>query len=70
MAVVMEFRSVYGVKVRVLDDLYRDVPAEELERRRQETAREILRIDRAWQLARMEKEEQRTKGGADDGICE
>lgn len=70
MAVVMEFKSAYGVKVRVLDDLYRDVPAEELERRRQETAREILRIDRAWQLARMEKEEQRTKGGADDGICE
>lgn len=69
MAVVMEFKSVYGVKVRVLDDLYRDVPAEELERRRQETAREILRIDRAWQLARME-EEQRTKGGAHDGICE
>lgn len=57
MAVVMEFKSAYGVKVRVLDDLYRDVPAEELERRRQETAREILRIDRAWQLARMEEEQ-------------
>ena len=64
MAVVMEFKSAYGVKVRVLDDLYRDVPAEELERRRQETAREILRIDRAWQLARMKEAEEQGQGGA------
>ena len=71
MAVVMEFKSAYGVKVRVLDDLYREVPLEEQRRRRQETAREILRIDRAWQLARMEQEaKQRDKGGAHDGICE
>ena len=64
MAVVMEFKSAYGVKVQVLDDLYRDVPAEELRRRRQETAREILRIDRACQLARMKEAEEHEQGGA------
>lgn len=64
MAVVMEFVSAYGVKVRVLDDCYRDVPLEEQRRRRQETAREILRIDRACQLARMKEAEEREQGGA------
>ena len=64
MAVVMEFKSAYGVKVQVLDDLYRDVPAEALRRRRQETAREILRIDRACQLARMKEAEEHEQGGA------
>ena len=64
MAVVMEFKSVYGVRVRVLDDYYRDVPIEEQRRRRQETAREILRIDRACQLARMMEAEEHEQGGA------
>lgn len=57
MAIVMEFVSTYGVRVQVHDDYYRDVPIEEQRRRRQETAREILRIDRAHQLAMMREAE-------------
>lgn len=70
MAVVMEFKSAYGVRVLVKDDYYRDVPIEEQKRRRQETAREILRIDRACQLARMKEAEEQGQGGtrhAEDG---
>lgn len=64
MAIVMEFKSAYGVRVLVKDDYYRDVPIEEQKRRRQETAREILRIDRACQLARMKEVEKQKQGGA------
>ena len=35
MAVVEEFKTRYGVTVRVLDDAYRDISEEELQRRYQ-----------------------------------
>lgn len=62
MAIVMDFKSAYGVRVLVKDDYYRDVPLEEQRRRREETAREILRIDRACQLARMKEAEAQARG--------
>ena len=57
MAIVMTIKSSLGGMIYVADDCYRDVPEEELQRRRDETGRVILAIDRRAQLDRMRQEQ-------------
>lgn len=57
MAIVREIMNRYGGVILVADDAYRTASEAELQRRREETNRAIIEIDRAWQLARMEEEQ-------------
>ena len=45
MAVVEEFKTRYGVTVRVLDDAYRDISEEELQRRYQKISDAINMVN-------------------------
>ena len=52
MAIVKTMECANGGRITIRDDRYRDASAEELARRRAETSRAILAIDRKAQLAR------------------
>lgn len=58
MAIVREFTHPNGCRVIVHDDCYRDLTKEEIERRRQEVSRAILRIDREIQLSKRKEVKQ------------
>lgn len=60
MAIVKEIKSRWGGVIRVADDAYRDVPEAELQRRRNETGRVILEIDRRAQMEKLAQERGQT----------
>lgn len=62
MAIVKEIKSRWGGTILVDDSAYRGVPEAELQRRRDETGRVILEIDRRVQLARLAAENNERQG--------
>lgn len=64
MAIVKDYIAPNGVRVRVDDDCYAGISAEELARRKREVSEAILAIDRAVQLREMaEREDREDKKG-------
>lgn len=53
MAIVKDYIAPNGVRVRVDDDCYAGISAEELARRKREVSEAILAIDRSVQLREM-----------------
>ena len=65
MAIVREITAPNGVRMRVHDDCYAGISAEELARRKRQISEAILRIDYNWQLREMaaQKDKQKTTEG-------
>lgn len=61
MALVRELVTSNGVHVKIFDDCYAGISAEELERRKRKLSETILRVDRNIQLREMKAAQEAAK---------